>query len=134
MNNILYNSYIYFTKIKINNNKNNLELEKYNIIGIFDNSLNIWYNGWAIYDIKNKDVYKKSKELLLYGINIERDLNGKLNIEKAIIKSILVNSKFYINDKDIQIKIIISLIAYLIKAKTYMILNVGSLEMYIMFL
>jgi hypothetical protein len=130
-NNIFYNAYIYFTKLK-NYQPNQIYLEKTNIIGFYDSSKNIWYNGWAIYDNENTEKYKKSKELLLYAINIERDLHIKNIIEKTMIKSILINSKFYINEEELQLNIIVALIAYFIKAKSYGIFKSESIYIYTM--
>ena len=132
MSNILNNAYIYFTKLPLKKLEDESKIEKINIIGMYDDSLKIWYNGWSIYDDNNTNNYKKSKDLLLYAINIERDMNGISTVEKAIIKSILINSKFYISEKTIQISVILSLIAYLIKAKNYSTVKSGSLNIYIM--
>jgi len=131
-NNIFYNAYIYFTKLKIYRHSNQIQLEKTNIIGMFDKSTNIWYNGWAIYDNDNSEKYKKSKELLLYALNIERDMHIKNIIEKAMIKSILINSKFYICEKKLQLNLIVALISYFIKAKSYGIFKSGSIYIYTM--
>ena len=44
-------------------------------------------------------------------------LGSKSEAEKALIKSILVNSKFYITEKKTQLYVILALIMYLTKAK-----------------
>ena len=130
MSNILYNSYIYFMKLKdATDDINKMKTEKVNFIGVYDENQQIWYNGWTICDIEHYDKYKLSKELLIYGLNIERDM-GKSHVEKAIIKSILVNSKFYISNKNLQLNVIVALISYLVKAKSYSIFKVGSLSIY----
>jgi len=59
-------------------------------------------------------------------------MHGKSNIEKALIKSILVNSKFYVNEKKTQLNVILAIIAYLIKAKSYSIAKEGNNIIYIM--
>ena len=130
MSSILYNAYIYFAKLKFKTIANEVKPENLNIIGIFDEELNIWYNGWSIYDPDHYEKYKLSKELLIYGLNIERDM-GRSDIEKAIIKSILVNSKFYIAEKQIQLNVILSLITYFIKPKNYSYIKTGSLLIYV---
>ena len=145
MSNILYNAYIYFMKlnhhslnykdIKTKNTNINVtqtKLKVDNIIGMYDTKLHIWYNGWAIYDSEfgQTNKYKLSKDLLLYGLNIQRDMRLKSEAEKALIKSILVNSKFYITEKKTQLYVILALIMYLTKAKNYLILKEGSIIIY----
>jgi hypothetical protein len=129
-NNFLYRAYINFLKIdkiKIENN----DKQKYQIIGIFDSSLKIWYNAWALYVDKNTiDNYKKSKELLVYALNIESSMPG-ISIEiKCIIKHILVNSKFYLSERKTQLNLILAVILYLTKAKQYGITRQNNVYIY----
>ena len=131
MSNILYNAYIYFMKLKRSNVTTEIKMEKVNIIGMFDTTLKIWYNGWAIYDPDHGDKYKLSKDLLIYGLNIERDMFAKSDVEKAMIKSMLVNSKFYINEKKTQLNVILALITYFLKAKSYSVVSMGSIWIYL---
>lgn len=129
-NNFLYRAYINFLKIdkiKIENN----DKQKYQIIGIFDSSLKIWYNAWALYVDKNTiDNYKKSKELLVYALNIESSMPG-ISIEiKCIIKHILINSKFYLSERKTQLNLILAVILYLTKAKQYGITRQNNVYIY----
>jgi hypothetical protein len=122
-NNVLYESYINFIKISKKydddyflDNKQEPK-EKYQIIGLYDTSNKIWYYGWTIFnnDKKNYYRYNKSKELIKYALDIERDLPVSIN-EKQIIRSILINSKINIID-DLQLQIIIALATYILRAK-----------------
>lgn len=142
-NNFLYNAYIYYIKLKykekyadpieksilkINNinseeNKNNNIVkikDIYQIIGIYDNRTYIWLNGWALinYEKSLEKNLVKTKELLLYILNFEKDMQSIYNkFEKTIIKSILINSKIYVYEKKTQLDIILAIICYLLKAK-----------------
>jgi hypothetical protein len=127
MSTILYNAYVYFTKLKLTIDESTQK--KINIMGYYDSELKIWYNGWSIYDPNNHERYELSQELLKYGLKIERDM-VKSDAEKAIIKSILVNSRFFIEDEDIQINVILSLMTYLTNAKSYSVYKIGSISLY----
>jgi hypothetical protein len=129
-NNFLYNAYINFLKIekiKIEHN----DKKNYQIIGIFDSSLKIWYNAWALYVDKNTmDNYKKSKELLAYALNIESSMPG-ISVEiKCIIRHILVNSKFHLSEKKTQLDLILAIILYLTKARQYGITRQNNIYIY----
>jgi hypothetical protein len=117
-NNILYNAWINFTKLYIIKElTTTIITEDQHIMGLFDPTTKIWYNGWAIVSHSQYSIYyKKSKELLLYGINLENINNEIPNYQKIIIKNILINSKFYINERYTQLYVIIAIISYLMKA------------------
>jgi hypothetical protein len=128
--NFFYNAYLNYLKLQSSDDydiKDKLNTQR---IGYFDTDTNIWYNGWTIYslNIDKNDIHKKSKELLMYALNLENNLTSYSKIEKMIIKSTICNSKIYItdylkNDKNIlisnslQLEIILSVICYLTKAK-----------------
>lgn len=102
------------------------------IIGIFDNTTNTWYNAWAIHsNIKQYKYYKKSRDLLKYSLNIDIDMTSIGYNNNIILRSILLNSKIYITEKELQIEIILSIITYLLKANSYSILKKDSLDYYI---
>ena len=121
-NGFLYNSYINYIKIKniqVTDFYDDKQLpnKKYQIIGLYDTTNNIWYHGWAIYndDKQNYYRYNKSKELLKYVLNSDQDLPISVN-EKMIVRSMLINSKINIID-DLQLDIILAVIINLIHAK-----------------
>jgi hypothetical protein len=75
--------------------------------------------------------YKKSKDLLLYALNIPRDMHGVKDSEKLIIMSILINSKFYVSERKTQLDIILAIITYLTKSKNYYYIPKDDLRFYI---
>jgi len=117
--NFLYNAYINYLKIYNESKKTNLDnIENYHIIGIYDSNLNIWYNGWSLYvNPIHSNLYKKSKELLIYGLDIEKTMLGISHDIKYIIKHILVTSKIIIAERITQLNLILAVITYLTKAK-----------------
>lgn len=142
-NNIFYNAYKYY----INLNNDSLEISSNNrqVIGFFDNKYKIWYNAWSMTTLpeviinfsKNKnveldkDLYRVSNDLLKYGLNINKDLQSVEADRRYLIKTILTNSKFYINEKKTQLDIILAIIAYLIKAKKVYYINDSNVFIYI---
>ncbi len=129
-NNYLANAYTNFYKIP------QLRLEKtekinpnYQIIGLYDKIQNIWYNAWGLYNPEsNYNLYRKSKELLQYALNIERDLKGISPAIKSIIRYILTSSKIYITERKTQLDLILALIMYMIKPKVWGWIKLGSNE------
>ena len=126
--NFFYNAYFNYLKLEVVKEDSLFYTDpKTQIIGYYDMDKRIWYNAWSIYnlDTTHNDTYKKSKELLVYALNLENDLNGYSEVEKMMIKSMLCNSKIIITDIDdindyqnsIQLQILLSVIYYLTKAK-----------------
>ena len=83
---------------------------KYNILGIFDKSNQIWIWSWLIPEYKYNDI-EYVKKLLDYGIKISP---SKLEIDKLFIKTQLVNSRFLLYDS-IQLDIHLAIASYLLK-------------------
>jgi hypothetical protein len=134
MTSILYNSYIYYNKLFNKAKKLNLFIdETYHIIGVHDINKKLWFNAWALTEFnenKRKQMIK-SKELLNYALNIENDISSTYNnIEKIIIKTILINSKFYINEKETQLDVILSVICYLTKATDIRYIKSSNISIY----
>lgn len=123
-NNILFSAYINYLKLEQISDGNPSQF-----IGAFDKYNKIWYNGWAIYDPNHFQKYAKSRELLQYGINIDKYIHKPLE-EKAIIRSILLNSKFYITEKKTQLDLILAIITYLTKANRIFKIKNGNLFFY----
>jgi hypothetical protein len=126
--NFFYNAYLNYLKIEFISTEAYKDDNNIQTIGYYDAEKKIWYNGWAIYGLSNNkiDIHKKSKELLIYALNLENDLTSYSEAEKMIIRSIICSSKIYITDveEDItqiienkQLEILLSVICYLIKAK-----------------
>jgi hypothetical protein len=126
--NFFYNALLNFYKIEKSKDQNFFDDLNTQKIGYYDTEKKIWYHAWAIYGlVSTNDPHKKSKELLSYVLNIERDLKGISEVEKMIIKSMISNGKIYVpdqeNDSDfsqdnnLQINLLLAVICYLIKAK-----------------
>lgn len=131
-NNLFYNAYVNFLKKQISpdviiDNKN------IQIIGVYDIKNKIWYNAWALYDPTkhNMKFYSKSKELLMYSINLEKDMNGIPLVDRSIIKYMLISSKIYITEEKIQLDILIATIIYLIKSSGWMRMIKNNLIYYL---
>ncbi len=139
--NFFYNALINFYKIKMSTDKISLDDPSIQKIGYYDIEKKLWYHGWTIYGLAStNDPHKKSKELLSYVLNIERDLKGISEVEKMIIKSMISNGKIYITDEDnnsdlsqennLQINILLAVICYLIKAKKITMYNNNNIIVY----
>jgi hypothetical protein len=114
-----YKKYIENKKYTVDISKTTLMFDnnkkfKFNIAGVFDSTNQVWMWGWMIPDYRVNEI-EYIKKLLDYGIKINPDiLKEKLTVDKLYLKSILVNSRFLINDKT-QIDIILSISCYLLK-------------------
>ena len=131
MNNYLANAYVNFYKIpEIQYDISEKIKPNYQVIGLYDKTHKIWYNAWGLYNIeKNYHLYKKSKELLHYALNIERDLKGISPEIKAIIRYILVNSKIYVTERITQLNLVLALIMYMIKPRVWGWIKFGDDDM-----
>lgn len=125
--NFFYNAYLNYLKLEVVKDNKFDNDPRAQTIGYFDMDKKLWYNAWSIYnlDTNRNNIYKKSKELLIYALNLENDLNSYSELEKMIIKSMLCSSKILITDfgdsqlyvNSIQLQILLSVICYLTKAK-----------------
>ena len=133
-NNYLYIAYMNYKEVHENKDNSKIIVDnddvKLQIIGYYDQKTNIWYSGWSFYDPNKFEQYKKSKELLNYAINIDKNLPGINDNIKMIIKYILTSSKIYIYDKDIQLELILAVIVYFSKAKKIYNFNTNSIKRY----
>uniref|UniRef100_A0A6C0EDQ8 Uncharacterized protein n=1 Tax=viral metagenome TaxID=1070528 RepID=A0A6C0EDQ8_9ZZZZ len=101
----LDNDLIIFFKNSENEKSFNFEL-----LGYFDNQLNIWIWGWLLPNV-DYDKTKICRDLLDYGLKLQPSTNSS---EHAIIKSLLLNSRQKF-DEYVQLEINLSIISYLIK-------------------
>ena len=142
MNNIFFNSLLYFNNIiKEAPTPSTIDKNNFNVIGIFDTQYNIWYNGWSIYYDDNKNYkseynieryYRKIKELLQYSIDLTIDYQISDIGQLVLLRSILINSKFYMPQKGIQLRLILGIITYLLKAtRIYKVHSNNSFEVYV---
>jgi hypothetical protein len=124
---------MYSNFLKLNNTLEfNINNPNQHIIGYYTSNNKIWYNAWSITSKKKIANYKKSKELLLYGLDIDIHLQ-KMNYNELhiyIIKYVLINSKLYIDDGKIQIEFILSIILFFIKARKYGIYKKNNVSIF----
>lgn len=108
--------------ITTNINKDNTKIEvKYKdeiinydaeLLGIFDETTNIWIWSWNI-SYENKKIGEITKELINYGLDITYTDKES---DKIYIKSILTTSRLYINNQ-LNLSILLAITTYLIKNK-----------------
>ena len=103
----------------------------YHMIGIFDQSLKLWYNAWGLQNYSNLTKIKKSKELLKWFIDFDYSIyeNERLLIIN-IVKSIICNQKIYINERKTQLELVIAIFLYYAKFNMYTIEIVDNLIIY----
>ncbi len=126
-NNFFYKAYMNFNKLKkdfVNHDKN----LSFNI-GYYDHKNKIWYNGWAINASSNisPQYYSKSKELLKYALDIEKDMLSVDLYQRILIKSCLINSKYHVSDK-VQLDMIVAIITYLTKATKFNVIKTNDIS------
>jgi len=84
----------------------------FQVLGVYHNKTNVFIWGWVL-PYLNINETKISRELLDYGLKLEPHTN---NIDHYYIKSLLINSRIYI-ENDIDLELIQSMSAYLLKDK-----------------
>jgi hypothetical protein len=140
-NNLLNTIFINYFNIKknrhlISSTKNYINDINTHLIGVFDKSINLWYNAWNIHNFNNAKT-NKSKELLKYFIDFDIsniNVNSERYINVNIIKSILCNSKIYINEEKTQLDLIIATFLYFTKNNMYIIEISDNLIFYYCFI
>ena len=97
----------------------------YHMIGIFDQSLKLWYNAWGLQNYSNLTKIKKSKELLKWFIDFDYSIyeNERLLIIN-IVKSIICNQKIYINERKTHLELVIAIFLYYAKFNENVLKNV----------
>ena len=137
-NNLLYTVYINFFNIQLEyyNIQNNIEFDnklkkkEIYLIGIFDKSLKIWHNAWALNNYSGDGDIDMSRKFLIYFINREKsnfDTSFKNNIINNIIKSIVCNSKIYITEYKTQLQLILAIFLFFTKKNMYNITKINNL-------
>ena len=87
---------------------------KYEVLGIFDNTTNIWIWAWMVPDfLSNETIIVK--KLLSYGLKINTTYNEiNLRFDKLYLKTQLVNSRFLLQD-EFQLELHLAISSYLAK-------------------
>uniref|UniRef100_A0A6C0HW91 Uncharacterized protein n=1 Tax=viral metagenome TaxID=1070528 RepID=A0A6C0HW91_9ZZZZ len=117
--NIEYDEYIKSNNItveretnKIIFNDNSKEL-KYEFLGIFDNTTNIWIWAWLVPEFMFNET-NISRKLLNYGLKISPTPINKLDNEQLYLKTQMVNSRFLLYDQ-FQLDLHLAISSYLAK-------------------
>jgi hypothetical protein len=122
--NIEYDEYIKSNNItveretnKIIFNDNSKELNskelKYEFLGIFDNTTNIWIWAWLVPEFMFNET-NISRKLLNYGLKISPTPINKLDNEQLYLKTQMVNSRFLLYDQ-FQLDLHLAISSYLAK-------------------
>ena len=117
--NIEYDKYINTDNIIIERNTNTITFSdnkaefKYEFLGIFDNTTNIWMWAWLVPEFMYNET-NIVRKLLNYGLKISPTPTNKLNNEKLYLKTQMVNGRFLLND-DFQLDLHLAISSYLAK-------------------
>lgn len=118
-----YRDFLKDKDIAINRNLNTINFVKknnefnYNVLGLFDNSTNIWMWSWMLPTLFHNET-ELIIDLLTYGLKISPTKSNNIdpNPYELYLKTQLVNSRFLINNK-FQLELHLSLASYLLKKK-----------------
>jgi hypothetical protein len=121
MHSIKYKDIINTDKIELNRETNiivfpNIDKKEWNyeILGIFDNTTNIWIWAWMVPDFLSNET-NIVKKLLSYGLKINTTYNEvNMRIDKLYLRTQLVNSRFLLQD-EFQLELHLAISSYLAK-------------------
>jgi hypothetical protein len=103
---------------RINNKITFIEKKKifrYNVLGMFDKSNNIWFWGWMM-PLFYMNEFDITTELLNYGLKINPTPVNRISNDKLYIKTQLINSRFLL-ENFFQLEIHLALSCFLVKDK-----------------
>jgi hypothetical protein len=121
IHNIKYKKIIKTKHIQINRESNKIIFPdidtkewKYEILGVFDNTTNIWIWGWMVPDFLSNET-NIVKKLLAYGLKINPSYTDtNIRFDKLYLKTQLVNSRFLLKD-EFQLELHLAISSYLAK-------------------
>jgi hypothetical protein len=117
--NIEYDKYIRTDKITVERETNKIIFQeyqkefKYEFLGIFDNTTNIWIWAWLVPEFMFNETHIVRK-LLNYGLKISPTPINKLDNEQLYLKTQMVNSRFLLYDS-FQLDLHLAISSYLAK-------------------
>ncbi len=117
--NIEYNDYIKSDNITVERDANKITFNdnskdfKYEFLGIFDNTTNIWIWAWLVPEFMFTET-NISRKLLNYGLKISPTPINKLDNEQLYLKTQMVNSRFLLYD-EFQLDLHLAISSYLAK-------------------
>jgi hypothetical protein len=101
---------------------NNLNKEfKYEVLGMFDNTTNIWMWGWMIPQFLYNET-NLVRKLLNYGLKITPSVIIPISDEKLYLKTQMLNSRFLLKEK-FQLDLHLAISSYLVKDNIKFIYN-----------
>ncbi len=86
---------------------------KYEFLGIFDNSTNIWMWAWLVPEFMYNET-NIVRKLLNYGLKISSTVSSRLDNEKLYLKTQMVNGRFLLYDS-FQLDLHLAISSYLAK-------------------
>ncbi len=114
-----YNNYLKEDDISITRDKNIIKFNnlnedfKYELLGIFDNTTNIWMWGWMMPDFLYNET-NLIRKLLNYGLKISPSVITPISDEKLYLKTQMVNSRFLLYEQ-FQLDLHLAIASYLVK-------------------
>jgi hypothetical protein len=118
--NIEYSKYIKSDNISLDRDKNIIKFNdytqsdfKYECLGIFDNTTNIWMWAWLVPEFTYNETHIVRK-LMNYGLKISPTPTLRLNNEKLYLKTQMVNGRFLLYD-EFQLDLHLAISSYLAK-------------------
>ena len=120
--NIEYSKYINSDNITLDRDKNIIKFNDYNdkqsifkyeFLGIFDNTTNIWMWAWLVPEFMYNET-SIVRKLMNYGLKISPTPTAKLNNEKLYLKTQMVNGRFLLYD-EFQLDLHLAISSYLAK-------------------
>jgi hypothetical protein len=114
-----YDKYIKSDNIVIDRETNTIKFEDYNedfkyeMLGVFDNTTNIWMWAWMVPEFMYNET-NIVRKLLNYGLKINPNIISKLNNEQLYLKTQFVNSRFLLQD-EFQLELHLAISSYLAK-------------------
>jgi hypothetical protein len=115
-----YKDFLNITKISLDRDKgtfifldNNKEF-KYEVLGIFDNTTNIWMWAWMVPEFFYNET-NIVKKLLNYGLKLTPNPINLLSEEQLYLKTQLINSRFLLHNQ-FQLELHLAISSYLAKS------------------
>ncbi len=116
--NIEYDEYIKSDNIRVERETNKIIFNnktefKYEFLGIFDNTTNIWIWAWLVPEFMFNET-NIVRKLLNYGLKISPTPTNKLDNEQLYLKTQMVNGRFLLYD-EFQLDLHLAISSYLAK-------------------
>jgi hypothetical protein len=114
-----YNKYLNLENISIDREKTKIIFNdndkefNYEVLGVFDNTTNIWMWAWMVPEFMYNET-ELVRKLLNYGLKITPTSASNISPEKIYLKTEMVNSRFMVKD-EFQLQLHLAISCYLSK-------------------